>query len=76
MISVSLGYFSLISLNTVVPRTIVFLEAESYIDFFLNQTLLPENKILDLPYSIAALPITSSKLYWQNEERLRFGFLY
>ena len=39
---VSLGYSSLISFNTVVLRTAVFLQAESYIDFF-NQTLLTKN---------------------------------
>lgn len=54
MMSVSLGYSSLISLNIVVLRTAVFLEAESDIAFF-NQTVLIENKILELLYNIAAL---------------------
>lgn len=60
MMSVSLGYSSLISLNIVVLRTAVFLEAESDIAFFFfNQTLLIENKILELLYNIAALSINT-----------------
>lgn len=58
MMSVSLGYSSLISLNIVVLRTAVFLEAKSDIAFF-NQTVLIENKILELLYNIAALSINT-----------------
>lgn len=68
MISVSLGYFSLISLNIGVLRTTVFLEAESYNGFFFfqNQTLLTEIIILELQYNVAAFSVTTSKLYWQT----------
>lgn len=64
MISISLGYFSLLSLNIVVLRTTVFLEAKSYMDFFFNQSLLGENKILELQYNIDVFSITTSKLHW------------
>lgn len=77
MISVSLGYFSLISLNIGVLRTTVFLEAESYNGFFFkNQTVLTEIIILELQCNIAAFSVNHFKTALAKiKEKLRFGIV-